>query len=178
MNTPPDVQLQIRTRPMVADDLRTVFELTMRTRINTYRDIIPSNRLEEFLAVTTVSESNYRKWVLRVEPQLYDEGYYHACAEYRSAVVGYIALRIHEPDIFIRNMYVDSLCQGLGIGTKLLATAEQELQPAEVRLEVLKGNTGAIAMYERWGFMITGDSRSNYFGAPKLCMAKSIIQNH
>ena len=60
-----------------------------------------------------------------------------------------------DDDLFIRMLGVDVAWRGRGIGSRLLAYAEQrahELGRTRVALEVVSDNTGAKRLYERCGF--------------------------
>jgi ribosomal protein S18 acetylase RimI-like enzyme len=72
---------------------------------------------------------------------------------------------------FERGPYVElhTLCiapehQGRSIGTTVIRqiTSDAQDQRREVRLSVLKSNTGARLLYERLGFMVTGETAHHY----------------
>lgn len=66
------------------------------------------------------------------------------------SVVGFIAFHTDE----IGWLYVDPVYHRLGVGTRLLEAAMRKTGN-EVLIEVLENNTGAIALYEKYGFKKT-----------------------
>lgn len=76
-------------------------------------------------------------------------GYQVYVAEYKGQVSGFIAFEEDE----IAWLYVDINCARRGIGSALMEFAMQRVND-NVSIEVLSGNTPAIALYSSFGFEI------------------------
>jgi [ribosomal protein S18]-alanine N-acetyltransferase len=111
-------------------------------------------------------------------------------ADLAGEVVGYIMCRIEYGFSHLRRLglarkgHVISIAvldehRGKGIGTKLLTTAHAEISKksgSECYLEVRVSNQGAIALYERLGYKVTGRLEAYYKdGEPALLMATPIV---
>lgn len=76
---------------------------------------------------------------------------YTVCiAEYEGSFAGFVAFEDEE----LAWLYVDPACTRRGIGTQLVEYALKQMAE-DVSIEVLSGNTPAIALYEKCGFEIT-----------------------
>ena len=78
---------------------------------------------------------------------------------WRKTVLGWLSDDVDNDRFLLDGLCVDAPAQGLGLGTALLNAicAEARLRgyPA-VRLDVIRANTRAIALYERLGFRVAG----------------------
>ncbi len=77
--------------------------------------------------------------------------------------VGYLEVN-REPDhIFVANIALDPVMHGRGIGTRILQDilAEADTTASPVRLDVIKTNTRARALYERLEFVWIGENESH-----------------
>jgi ribosomal protein S18 acetylase RimI-like enzyme len=91
---------------------------------------------------------------------------------YDDTAVGEVSFRIEEQDgvkkAYLMTIGVLPAYQRLGIGTALLEHAIKEAQALgpieEMYLHVLAENTGAIAFYERHGF-VKGELQENYYSS-------------
>ena len=115
--------------------------LVFNNRVNFY----PIFRDDEYsfgeLQVVTVADQ-YRKDKAALEnTYLYDDG----------VVRGLIRVEHGE----IKKLFVDTFFQRRGIGGKLIKFAIKEKQAD--RLWALEKNIGAIRLYERYGFRLTGE---------------------
>ena len=89
---------------------------------------------------------------------------YHV-AKSGNAVVGYSGLMLGSEDAHVTTIAVDPDWQRRGIGTLLMlnmARASLERGARNMTLEVRVGNTGAQALYHRFGFAPAG-IRKNYY---------------
>ncbi|MDH6704848.1 ribosomal protein S18 acetylase RimI-like enzyme [Kitasatospora sp. MAA19] len=141
-----------------AQDAAAVADLHARSWRTTYRGIVPEEALGDGLPV-----QRRELWELRLtvdygdpaaEPEL-------LIAEQAGEMVGFVYL-VPQPDgrVLVDNLHVRPGRTGGGIGRALFATARAhvaERHPgAELYLEVLRGNTRAVAFYEREGGVRTG----------------------
>jgi [ribosomal protein S18]-alanine N-acetyltransferase len=78
-------------------------------------------------------------------------------AEIDGELVGYLVCSRYEEIWHVMNVAVDPERQRRGIATALIAALLERIGPqAPVTLEVRRSNTGAIALYERFGFKSAG----------------------
>jgi ribosomal protein S18 acetylase RimI-like enzyme len=92
-------------------------------------------------------------------------------------VVGYVAGEINKGEAcgWIITIGVHPEFTGRGIGAHLLQSAEQALGAPRVRLTVRRGNTRAIALYERCGYVWVSTYRRYYHdGEDGLVMEKVV----
>jgi len=82
-------------------------------------------------------------------------------AEKDSTVVGFAS--IFEPESFLHHLYVDPDHHRQGIGTLLLAYAEQTAK-AELSLKCQIANSEAIRFYKRQGYSESGESGESTIG--------------
>lgn len=84
-----------------------------------------------------------------------------------------------EKTIFLHQLYVHPDFHGGKTGLHLLIEIENSFIDAEIiELEVLPGNDRAIGFYEKFGFKLTGEERTDcggMAGVPSLLMRKKII---
>ena len=118
--------------------------------------------------------------VLRIEAQVYPRPWslslflselalrtsrYYVVARVDGVVVGYAGLMLSGDDAHVTTIAVDPAWHRAKIGTRLMAELCRAALRSEARnltLEVRVGNTGAQAMYERFGFSPAG-IRKNYY---------------
>lgn len=118
--------------------------------------------------------------VLRVESQVYPRPWslslflselalrtsrYYLVARVETAVVGYAGLMYAGDDAHVTTIAVDPAWHRAKIGTRLLlalARGAVEHGARNLTLEVRVSNSGAIALYERFGFAPAG-VRKNYY---------------
>lgn len=79
-------------------------------------------------------------------------------------LVGYLVCSRYDTVWHIMNIAVDPDRRRRGIATALLATLLREVgdHEAQITLEVRRSNTGALALYERFGFRSAGVRRRYY----------------
>jgi ribosomal-protein-alanine N-acetyltransferase len=86
-------------------------------------------------------------------------------ARYEGEVVGYAGMMFTGLEAHITNIAVDPTFHGHKIGTRLLLTlvTEAVARGAEtISLEVRVSNLAAQAMYEKFGFVVTGTRKGYY----------------
>ena len=85
-------------------------------------------------------------------------------AETGGELVGYLICSRYDTVWHVMNVAVDPDLRRHGIATALIAAllAEIGVADAQVTLEVRRSNTGAIALYERFGFKSAGLRRRYY----------------
>jgi ribosomal-protein-alanine N-acetyltransferase len=84
-------------------------------------------------------------------------------AEVESELVGYLICARYDTVWHVMNVAVDTDRRRRGIATALIsALLERVGDDAQVTLEVRKSNTGAIVLYEQFGFRAAGVRRRYY----------------
>ena len=86
-------------------------------------------------------------------------------AKHRGEVVGYAGMMFTGREAHVTNIAVDPEVHGRSVGTRLLLTIVTEAiaRGAEtISLEVRVSNTVAQAMYEKFGFSVTGVRKGYY----------------
>jgi ribosomal-protein-alanine N-acetyltransferase len=105
---------------------------------------------------------------------------WYLVAEDDGAVVGYAGLCAYPPhEAYVQTIAVAAARQGQGLGTTLLGMLIDEARRRGCRqldLEVRADNDGAIAMYERHGFVRIGVRRGYYqpSGTDAVVMRKEL----
>jgi [ribosomal protein S18]-alanine N-acetyltransferase len=100
-------------------------------------------------------------------------------ADVEGELVGYLVCSRYDTVWHVMNIAVDPDRRRRGIATALLqALLEKVGQDAPVTLEVRHSNTGAIALYERFGFRSAGVRRRYYAdnGEDAVIMWRSLPQ--
>jgi [ribosomal protein S18]-alanine N-acetyltransferase len=78
-------------------------------------------------------------------------------AEVENELVGYLVCSRYDTVWHVMNVAVDTDRRRRGIATALIAALLERVgDDAQITLEVRKSNTGAIALYERFGFRSAG----------------------
>lgn len=100
-------------------------------------------------------------------------GAYNIVAQRDGAAVG-VASGVPgaDGDVELRSVWVDPDARGCGVAGRLIAAVEawaRETGARTLRLSVLRGNDGAMALYRRHGFAFTGESDDR-----ELVMAKAL----
>ncbi|MFG3226527.1 GNAT family N-acetyltransferase [Kitasatospora sp. NPDC048194] len=143
----------LRIRYGGEQDAASVAELHADSWRTAYRGIVPDDALGDGLAA-----QRRELWELRLQADYGEPENTPVLqvAEQAGAVVGFVYV-VPQPDgrVLVDNLHVRPGRTGGGIGRELLAAARAqaaERHPgAELYLEVLSGNTRAVAFYEREG---------------------------
>jgi ribosomal protein S18 acetylase RimI-like enzyme len=121
-------------------------------------DLTAATMLPYFRMAPEWEECSYRNWM-----RDRNAGLCWLIAVVEGEDVGAMAVRRTPQHIHVDSLHVRSDDQRRGIGTAMVddicAQADALLLP--VRLEVLKHNAGAVRLYQRRGFRVTGE-HSNY----------------
>lgn len=136
-----------RATPADADGIAAV---EVRTFRHAYADILDP----EFLADLdpAVRAEEWREYVGKPDRAVF-------VAEVEGRVVGYASVR---DDGHLRTLYVDPVAQGAGVGTQLLAAAEEA---GARELEVFAANGHGVRFYEARGWHDAGDA-GEWLGQP------------
>ena len=137
--------------------------------IVTYRRALPTDKaaierlFEEMLrSVGDSADGGYESGYLNRFFGGHDRIY---AAEANGEVVGYISVELHPDFVYIDDISVTESFRGMGIGTKLIALAEQYAAERNVSSSVLhveRTNVAARYLYQRLGYTVTDDEDSRF----------------
>lgn len=93
-------------------------------------------------------------------------------AEEKGEIVGYafFSQKNKEGKVLLESIYIHPDYQQKGIGTKLIHTGIETLQPKRLCLNVLEGNKKAIAYYKAQGFQEEGVFHHHFAHHPVIFM--------
>jgi len=120
---------------------------------------------EAFAATTPTSDQIQKRW---------SEGPVWVVAA-GSQIVGTVSAVPKAEDLYVRSMAVLPSLRGMGLGYLLLQTVEQVAKTQGMQRMFLSTTpflTGAIRLYERFGFHRNDDPPHELFGTPLLTMVK------
>ena len=140
---PPSVQ------PLTAADVDAVSALARSVWQATYPALIPQAQIDAMLADRYAPQ--------RIREQLDDPRQAWWVAKQDHALAGFAHAILDESDCKLDKLYVHPGRQRRGIGAALEKTVEDWARRQQVRrlwLQVNRGNTRAIAAYEKYGFRI------------------------
>ncbi len=80
-----------------------------------------------------------------------------------AVVAGRVAGLIDMIGGHVSNLFVDPACQGQGVGSRLMAAAEERVE-GDLTLSVFTVNPDARRFYERLGFVLEGTSFTDFAG--------------
>ena len=86
-------------------------------------------------------------------------------AEAGGEVVGYVSVEVYPEFVYLDDLSVAEKYRGNGIGTKLIALAEQYAEDREVpavSLHVARTNTSARYLYQRLGYAVSDEEESRF----------------
>ena len=83
---------------------------------------------------------------------------------YLDADVGWLEVERRGDELFLAGIYVLPQHQGHGVGSALIMDIIKEASERQlpVTLQVLKVNPRAQALYEKFGFVVTGESKTHH----------------
>lgn len=173
----PEGSLDITIRPAELADAPAMGTVWHRAALVGYDGIIPPSA-PPIPSADEVAE----EWRRSIEDESTGALVLVACAAAvpDGPVVGTIAI-VPDPDDSSRGqitgLYVDPGHWGRGIGGALHDAALDHLRWAGYRMAllwVLEGNLRARAMFERWGWQVTGGRRTEIAGVDELCYLRSL----
>ncbi|MBL0388881.1 GNAT family N-acetyltransferase [Tumebacillus sp. ITR2] len=134
-------------RPVRADDAERIWEISLQEDVMPYVLNTPSLRVETMQEQYAKPQPNSHQFVAEIDGRVVGHIGMSAFTGRRSHI-GYLYL------------FVDSTCQGQGVGTEMLKKvidlADNWLRLERLELGVLSHNPRAQALYERLGFVVEG----------------------
>ena len=144
--------MNVSVRRWTRADLPTIQRLLLETWLDAYGSFIPREDLVGYLN-TQYSQA-------KLEALFADPDVTGLVAELDAALVGYAKLyhaRV-EQRLYVHQLYILPARQGLGLGHRLMARAEErarELCADRIWLGVMVKNAQAVAWYKKMGFAVT-----------------------
>ena len=143
--------MSITIRRWIRADLPAIQRLLFETWLEAYGSFIPRADLAGYLH-TQYSQP-------KLEALLADPDVTGLVAEAEGAVIGYAKLYHNraEQRLYVHQLYILPARQGLGLGHRLMACAEErarELGADRIWLGVMVKNAPAVAWYKKMGFTV------------------------
>jgi putative acetyltransferase len=137
-------------RPFMPSDTDALLDVWQHAATIAH-DFLPDSFMrEEAVAIREVYLPNTDTWV----------------AMQRRRLVGFIALMAHE----VGGLFIDPMYQQRGLGRQLLHHARTQRAQAALGVEVFEKNLGAIAFYQRCGFIPCGQRTHEATGETLIVM--------
>ncbi|MBC7554829.1 MAG: GNAT family N-acetyltransferase [Taibaiella sp.] len=152
----------LNCRNATSDDIDLIIELTMKVWPATYTPILGEEQVAYMLGAFYTPQS--------LAKQMSQGQQFIICTEY-NVPVAFASYSTDVQEIYkLNKLYILPDLQGRGIGTYIimqLAAAVKQSGPRYLQLNVNRYNTGAIAFYEKAGFINTAtediDIGNGYF---------------
>ena len=147
--------MNLSIRRWARADLPTIQQLLLETWLDAYGSFIPREDLVGYL------QAQYSQ--AKLEALFADPDVTGLIAEVDGVLVGYAKL-YHaraEQRFYVHQLYILPAKQGLGLGHRLMACAEErarELGAERIWLGVMVKNAQAVAWYRRMGYTVTETS--------------------
>lgn len=152
-------------------DAEAVMGLSSQARKRAYKELIPANRQADFTKALALSLESLARWRNKIQKSVDTPNEYVALVLVRGdKVVGFYAARAIEKQLHVKNLYIDPLLQGQGLGKKLLEAGLQALPYRKAMLHVLAANKNAVDFYKRQGFVVVNEPATPFYGAKRLTM--------
>jgi ribosomal protein S18 acetylase RimI-like enzyme len=141
----------ILTRRWIREDLPTIQRLLLETWLDAYAPFIPREDVAGYL------HKQYSQ--AKLEALFADAHVTGLVAQVDGAIAGYTKLydARAEQRFYVHQLYILPSKQGLGLGHRLMACAEQrafELGADRIWLGVMVKNTRAVAWYQKMGYTV------------------------
>lgn len=148
------MNLDIKIRKADSSDALEIVNVKELSRAQTYPLFNSSLTYKELLQ-TSEEKARLVKYFERIND---DVNYLCLVAEVEDKIVGFILLRKKDDIGYLDQLFILNEYQGKGIGSKLMSEALPFLNDKKfVQLNVLKENSNAIRLYEKFGFKLTND---------------------
>jgi ribosomal protein S18 acetylase RimI-like enzyme len=147
--------MTVSVRRWTRADLPAIQRLLLETWLDSYESFIPRADLVGYLH-TQYSQA-------KLEALLADQDVTGLIAEGDGALAGYAKLYHNRPEqwLYMHQLYILPARQGLGLGHRLMACAEEralELGTDRIWLGVMVKNAQAVAWYKKMGYTVTETS--------------------
>lgn len=144
--------MSISIRRWLRADLPTIQRLLLETWLDAYGSFIPREDLAEYL------NAHYSQ--PKLDALFEDPNVTGLVAEADGAVIGYAKLyhACAEQRFYAHQLYILPARQGLGLGHRLMACAEErarELGADQIWLGVMVKNAQVVAWYKKMGYVVT-----------------------
>lgn len=162
--------MDTRIRFATSVDLPRLFEISVAAHRANYDGFIPADRRESFNRRYTVNDINKTKFITTFSQYIKDPAWVLWVAVKGEEIAGYTLANVESPTIVHKKgLFVDPQQQGGGIGSTLFKTSIEAFPDADIDLIVIKDNERARHIYEKNGFVVSGEARS-FYGAAQVTM--------
>ncbi|MBC7943302.1 GNAT family N-acetyltransferase [Candidatus Saccharibacteria bacterium] len=139
-----------------------------------YSQLIPSESMQDFIDYYHVSTRKRQLFISSINRKIDDSRWFLFVAESTNKIVGYTLAYVENNNtLTLKGLFVDPKYHHQGIGSHLF---EAKLNSAgkgmRIQLSVITSNKVAKAVYEKYGFKLTGPDSKTFFGAKQDIMER------
>ncbi len=168
----------VLARAVKIEDLPELYAISSLVHRENYTALIAQDNYQRFLKRYEPNQSSKRRFVHSLEQKIAkDETYILVATSTSDEITGYILVnRGGNQMTEIGGLFVAPTFQSQGAGSALLEKTIQLFGNKPIDLSVLKANTRAISLYERFGFQqIKQAPDKTFYGAPLIRMRRPAL---
>ncbi|KHF26436.1 GNAT family N-acetyltransferase [Solemya velum gill symbiont] len=153
------------------NDIRAAEALAKKIWRNHYKVILSHEQIEFMLR---------RFQSMAAMKEQIDAGYHYYLVSDRQKALGYFSFQLRGQELFLSKIYIDADYRGKGAGFYAFDFIEKQalkLGATAITLTVNRHNSSALATYQRWGMVITGElvtDIGNGFVMDDYCLEKQL----
>lgn len=156
-------------------DAAVMYNVSVRAHTQGYySQLIPSESMLDFIDHYRVSTHKRQRFISSINRKIDNSQWFLLVAESQTKVVGYTLAHVEKDStLTMKGLFVDPKYHHQGIGSRLFETKLNKAgQARKIQLAVIARNTVAKAMYEKYGFKVTGSAAKTFFGAKQDIMER------
>ena len=157
-------------------DALAMYDISVHAHTQSYYgQLIPSESMPDFLDHYRVSTHKRQRFISSINRKIDNPRWVLLVAESKTKVVGYTVAHVEKNNtLTLKGLFVDPKYHHQGIGSRLFETKLNSAgRNTKIQLVVITGNKVAKAMYEKYGFKVTGSATKTFFGAKQDIMERS-----
>lgn len=153
-------------------DLFTISSIVHRTN---YTQLIPDTHKEKFETHYTPT-SRHRDAFVGVHINKMSRSLYriYKAVDRSGVIAGYVSSEDKGSHVEIQSVFVAPQYQGQGVGSLLMEYIVTHTRARVMELYVIKGNTAAISLYTKYGFVMDEESDKTFYGSKLLRMVRLV----
>lgn len=153
-------------------DVDSMYEISCQAHLDdVYESLIPIKSYSKFKSAYTPNDQKRQQFRQKISDFILGDESKAWVYEASERVVGYTMARCENGAWRLKGLFVLPEFQGAGIGRQLFRES-YGAAPAglAVELKVIAGNSRAVKIYEKEGFVKTGLASEKFFGAEQINM--------
>ncbi len=158
----------VNIRLFKTSDTDDVIRVARKAWFHTYKDIFSKEKIEELLSI-------FYDPIHLVEGNTLKHSFW--VAETDGKIIGYVTIGLENGEMKLFRIYLDPDYIGMGIGSKLLQTAETFMRQHGITkyyLEVHPKNTLGLSFYKRKGFVQSSRQPTDCSSECELVLEKTL----